>query len=306
VLTSDPGRRPLVSVVVATNRGGAYLREAIESVAAQSWPHVELFVVSDGAPDVADIEAAMTAMPTATLMRQAAAGVGVARNRAVARAHGEFVVFLDDDDRWHTRRLEAAVAALVAQPEAPLAYCRFQTIDAAGAAVLAPADQTAIGSRLDVARGSTGIIAPNIMVRRAAFQSAGGFHSRIRLAEDLDLVLRLAELGPFAFVAETLVDYRLTGANATAKHRALASGVAAVLRLHRSAAEDRGDAELVAALRTGLRSNSRYAWWASLRAARSQLSHRRVGAAAGEVLWALRVAPAGLALGAMNRLRRPH
>jgi glycosyltransferase involved in cell wall biosynthesis len=298
VYQEDP---PRVSVVIATNRSGPYLAEAIASVLAQTTQSFELIVVDDGSPEPAAVDAAASAAPGAQVIHQRPRGVSVARNVGAAHARGEYLAFLDDDDRWSPDRLATQLAELDAAPDAVAGYCGLRTIDASGERLLAPADQVAVASRLDVARRVTGILAPNLIIRRAAFDAVGGFHSRIRLAEDLDLVLRLAELGDFVFSPEALVDYRLTGSNATTRYRELSQGIDRVLRLHLAAADDRGDIELAAALRTSLVKNDRYVWWSALRAARAD-ARQRPRAVAGELLWALRAAPLGLVYGAVRRV----
>lgn len=294
---------PLVSVVIATNRAGPYLAEAMESVRAQTHPNVEVIVVDDGSPDPDLVAATVETIPGAVLVRQPAAGVGVARNTGVARARGEYVAFLDDDDRWHPERLARHVAAHANDADAVASYCGIRTIDASGERELAPADQVAVASRLDIARRRTGILLGNLMVRRDHLAAVGGFHTGIRLAEDLDLVLRLAQRGPFVFVPGALVDYRAYGDNTTARHRELTRSIDHVLRLHEWSAQERGDPELVAALRESIRKNERFAWWSAGRAARAAARERRPAAAVGEIAWALRTAPRGLLDGVTRRVR---
>lgn len=296
-------RPPLVSVVVATNRAGPFLAEALASVAAQTHTAVELVVVDDGSPDPEAVASAVASVPGAVLVRQPPSGVGVARNVGAARASGDLLAFLDDDDRWHPERLARHVAVHAERPDAVASYCGMRTVDASGERELAPADQVAISSRLDVARRRTGILLGNLVVRRADLEAAGGFHTAIRLAEDLDLVLRLAQRGPFAFVPGTFVDYRASGQNTTARHRELTRSIDQVLRLHAWSARERGDHALEAALRESLRKNDRFAWWSAGRAARAAARERRPAAALGEIGWALRTAPGGLLDGVARRLR---
>src|SRR5699024_6271996 len=130
-----------------------------------------------------------------------------------------------------------------------------------------------------------------LMVRREAFHAVGGFSPELRHAEDLDLVLRLAERGDFVFAAEALVDYRAHATNTTGRHRELVAAIDQVLSTYRQRAADWGDAELVAAFDESLRRNQRFAWWSAARAARSAVRVRRIFTAAGELWWALRTAP---------------
>ncbi|GAA3664840.1 glycosyltransferase family 2 protein [Microbacterium marinilacus] len=292
---------PRVSVVVATNRTSPHLAEALESACRQTLVPVEIIVVDDGSPDAAAV-AEVAASAGARIVRLPPSGVSVARNVGVTQASGEYVAFLDDDDRWAPERLRLQAAALASDPGAVASYCGMRTVDEAGVQELAPADQVAVASRLDVARRLTGIILPNLLIRRTALDAVGGFHSRLRLAEDLDLVLRLAERGTFRFVPEQLVDYRATSTNTTRRHRELARGIEEVLRLHQAAASAAGDVDLVAALGESLRANARFAWWAAGRRARALVRDGRPARAAGELWWALGHAPGGLVDGLSRRL----
>lgn len=295
---------PLVSIVVATNRARPYLREAIASVAAQTWTDAELIVVDDGSADPEEVALAAGLVPGARVVRLDPSGVSAARNRGASLARGTYLVFLDDDDVWAPTRIERHVAIMQSREGIVASYCGMQTVRADTGEVIAAADQTAIAGRLDVARRTTGIILPNLFLDRSSFVSVGGFDEGLRYAEDLDLALRLAELGEFAFVPETLVDYRATSNNATRRHHELVRGIDDVLRHHRREAAQRDDRALTAALDESLRKNGRFAWWGAGRAAKAALRERRPFVAAGEMLWALRTAPRGLVDGVGRKLAR--
>jgi glycosyltransferase involved in cell wall biosynthesis len=292
---------PLVSVVLATNRFGPYLTEALESVAAQTYPNVDVIVVLNGVQSPEAIEhVVQRTVPGATLIALPQANVSIARNVGIARAVGQYVAFLDDDDRWHPERLAAQIAALEARPDACASYCGMRTIDESGR-VLLEADQYQV-DRLDIARRKTGIISPNLMARRSSLIEVGGVHPRARLAQDLDLVLKLAALGPMVFVDRALVDYRAHPNNNTGSHRKLARSIQGILMFHREMARVRDQRDLVRALTEGLRRNRRYAWWRAARSARQSATGGQPLNALGELIWALGFAPTGLVDGAWRRL----
>jgi glycosyltransferase involved in cell wall biosynthesis len=295
---SGANAHPLVSVVVATNRVSPYLAEALDSVAAQTYPAIEVIVVDDGSPDASAVADATAHLPGARLVRQPAQGVSAARNTGAGIATGAFLVFLDDDDRWHPNRIEQQVRGLSESPAAPLGYCGMQSIDERGR-VIAAADQVAVTGEHDVARRATGIILPNSMIRRDAFHAVGGFDPDLRQAEDLDLVLRLARRGPFVFSPDTLVDYRAHAHNTTRRHRELCRSIRLVLTDHQRDAARRGDRALVAAYRESLRANGRYAWWSAMRASRRNGGPNRLR----ELLWAFSFAPLAPLDAALRRLR---
>ncbi len=280
---------PTVGVVVATNRHGPYLAEALASVAAQTYPAIDLVVVDDGSPDP-DAVRRTAAHAGARLLRLDPSGVSAARNAGVDVVAGELLVFLDDDDRWHPERIARQVESLATRPEAVVSYCGMRTIDTGGRE-LAPADQRQVVDEHEVLRRRTGIMAPNLMIRRAVFDVLGRFDPAIRYGEDLDLVMRAALAGPFVFVPGALVEYRAHGANATGDYRRLALGVRAVLHAHLAAAHAARREDLVADVRESLDAHARWIAWSSLRAARRDVGAGRWGAAIAELGWAAMHAP---------------
>lgn len=295
--------RPLVSVVVATNRGGPFLVEALASLLTQSYPHVEIVLVDDGSPDPDVLRGVTDDFPDVRVHRIEPSGVSVARNTGVALSGGELIAFLDDDDVWHPDRLRHHVEVMAADPTCVLSYCRMSTIDADGKQLVA-ADQEPVRDIHDVIRGTTGILLPNVVLRRTCFDSLGGFDPAYRYGEDMDLILRAARLGTVGFVQHDLVGYRHHVANTTSKHRVLSAGIRDILRAHRASARAEGRADLAADYTHRLRANDRFAAWSAARAGRAHLAQRRYRAAAGEMFWAARFAPAAPLSWARTRLAR--
>ncbi|WP_277209482.1 glycosyltransferase family 2 protein [Isoptericola croceus] len=297
---------PTVSVVLASNRGpdNPFLAETVRSVARQTLTDIELVVVDDGSPHPIDRATLPGAPAGTTFLRIGPSGPSAARNAGARVASGELLAFLDDDDVWEHGRLAAHATAMQGDPALVLTYCRMRSIDADGREI-APPDQAAVTSTADVFRRRTGIILPNSVVRASAFRAADGFDESRRLAEDLDLVLRLAARGPVARVGDgSLVSYRRHDDNATGRHRALAAAIREVVADHRTAALRNGQDELVDALDESQAANDRYAAWAAGRAARTAMARGRPGVAVGEILWALRFAPSAPGQWLLKRLAR--
>lgn len=109
---------PLVSVVIPTyNRDGRFLKRAIDSVAAQTWKNTEIVVVDDNAPDSPmrrAVEAVMAAYPQAVYVQNPKnLGGSGARNAGVARASGQYITFLDDDDEYLPEKVGAQVRFMI-------------------------------------------------------------------------------------------------------------------------------------------------------------------------------------------------
>ncbi|GAA1988093.1 hypothetical protein GCM10009718_27070 [Isoptericola halotolerans] len=298
---------PAVSVVVATNRGpdNPYLAEALASVCAQTLRDIELVVVDDGGPLPFEARDLPVAPLAARVVRTAGRGPAEARNIGAAQARGTLLAFLDDDDTWDPDRLERHARAMQADPTLSLTYCPMDSVDACGR-VINPADQVPVATTADVYRRRTGILLPNTVVRAEAFRAVGGFDGSLRLAEDLDLVLRLADHGRVAMVGDrSLVAYRRHPDNATRRHRELAAAIRDVLarRLRSGGATTRP--ELHDALVEAQAANDRYAAWSAGRAARAALRDGDLRATGAEIFWALRFAPRAPLQAVIRRVARP-
>lgn len=119
-------KTPLVSVILPTRNRASMLPRAVESVTAQVYPNWEIVLTDDGSTDDTPnvIEQLRTRLGGARLNaeRASAGGVCAARNCALARARGEFIVYLDDDNVLHPLWLKAVVWAFLQFPDKDIAY----------------------------------------------------------------------------------------------------------------------------------------------------------------------------------------
>jgi len=122
----------LVSTIIPVYNRAAMLRQAVDSVLAQTHRPIEIIISDDGSTD--DTPAAMTALVAASpdvvrCVRNPNRGPGPAREAGRLQARGEFIQYLDSDDRLLPRKFEAQVAALRAHPECGISYGRTRLID---------------------------------------------------------------------------------------------------------------------------------------------------------------------------------
>jgi glycosyltransferase involved in cell wall biosynthesis len=122
--TASQAYSPLVSVIIPTYRRPQLLRTAVLSVLAQTYPNVEVIVVSDG-PDP-ETAAAVAGIDPRVHYRELAvnAGPAAARNAGFAVSQGKWIGFLDDDDEWLPRKLEAQLAIADPDDKKTLITCR--------------------------------------------------------------------------------------------------------------------------------------------------------------------------------------
>lgn len=124
---------PRVSVILPTFNRSGYLRQAIESVLAQTYANFEIILVDDGSTD--DTPAAVAAFgdPRIVYLRQNNQGRSAARNTGLRQARGEYIAFLDDDDLYLPQKLASQTAFLDAHTEIGLVAGGAQIIAADGA-----------------------------------------------------------------------------------------------------------------------------------------------------------------------------
>lgn len=213
---------PTVSVVIPVLNGEPFLRQCLDSALAQTRRPLEIVVVNDGSTD-GTAEILRNYQGRATVLEQESRGQSAAVNRAVAHSRGELVAFLDCDDCWDPIKLERQVAVLERFPEAVAVYCDHRRIDASGTITGrtgALAHPRTSGQVLGALIRGNFIISPSVMMIRAkAFHAAGGFDEATPDlgSKDYGLWLRLATLGPFIYLAETLASYRQHANNMSAR-----------------------------------------------------------------------------------------
>ena len=291
---------PLVSMIMATNRLLPYLEQSLASMAAQSYPKMEIIVVDDGSPDPERLKETVGRYP-AQLLRQPASGASVARNQGVARARGEFVGFFDDDDRYPPDWVSKHVEYFQTHPEVVLTYGRIRSIDVNGDFLSEdPLRQADIH---DIYPDAVGILTGSMIVRRDAFLQAGGFHPLLRYAEDPELVLRLALRGAFGYVADTYRDYRTHESNATRDYKQMVRYTRAMHSFYLSVLRLGGRNDLARDLQVRIQANDRYVWWRAMRAAGALVRRGALPRAIAEVVWAMRLAPLGPISAAYQRWR---
>jgi glycosyltransferase involved in cell wall biosynthesis len=122
---------PLVSVVIPAYNAERFVTTAVESVLAQTHGNVEIIVVDDLSKDgTADVLAPYVRAGKVTLVtHESNGGVAAARNSGVRTARGEYIAFLDADDRWLPHHLETGLHALERHPEIDAVCLNFEMLE---------------------------------------------------------------------------------------------------------------------------------------------------------------------------------
>lgn len=177
---------PLFSVVIPT-LGRPSLAAAVRSVLAQTEPDFELIVVCDGDPTPAAEALAEITDPRLRLLEQPGLGVSAARNLGITHARGEWVTFLDDDDRARPSWLQAWRSAIRPHTQAVTGDMEAHTTDGTThprSCHLDPSDPKA---------GASVLQAGGFTVRSDLLRSVGGYDPELRYFENYELGLRLCD-----------------------------------------------------------------------------------------------------------------
>ena len=219
----DGSHHPLVSIIIPTYNRAEYLRQALRSVTAQTYPNWECIVVDDGSTDETETVVTEEFGERIRYRWQENAGPAVARNRGIEAAQSDLLLFLDSDDLLVPRALEHLQRHLREHPEAGVAY--------GGYYVLFPDGHLLTNARIGTPRLSehvdrlppgvseegrteavpyglsvTGNILPELLqhdillmgtalMRRSIVEAVEGFDSSLSHKEHWDLALRIAENG---------------------------------------------------------------------------------------------------------------
>lgn len=224
----------LISVVIPVYNGSRYLRACIDSALNQTYPQIEIVAVNDGSKDNS-MEILKSYGDRILVIDQANSGQAIARNNGVKASHGELVAFLDQDDVWDDIKLERQAALLNRHSNALATYCDHRGIDEHGVvtsqsgALYYPRTSGQILEHL--IRGNFILSASLVMLRRSAFDAAGGFDaSQPHWSDDYDLWMRIAARGAFLYQIETLVGYRRHNSNTSGSAFEMQAGNAHALR----------------------------------------------------------------------------
>jgi glycosyltransferase involved in cell wall biosynthesis len=207
----------LVSVIIPCYDQADLLPEAIESALAQTYPNREVLVVDDGSRDrTPQVAAAYAAV---RYIRQENSGVSAARNAGVTQSRGEYLVFLDADDRLLPEAVEIGVYSLRQHPACAFAfgYCR---LIAADGSLIAERESRRVSSKhyLELLRGNYIWCPGSVIYRRSTFDSVTGFDPLLGPCADYDLYLRISRVFAVFCHNQFVVEYRFHGSNMSVDH----------------------------------------------------------------------------------------
>lgn len=205
--------KPRVSVVIPSFNMGELLSDAIESVLHQTYKSYEIIIVDDGSTDNTREIAEKYLAKGVRYHQQKNQGVAAARNAGIRLSKGEFVAFLDADDLWLPDKLELQMDA-INEFNVGIIACGYRLIDYVSGSSLSEVVRKNYSGREELYKTlCISQIIPacssGMVIKTDYFRTVGYFDEALRIAEDWEIWLRLAERYEIKFVELPLVVLRV-------------------------------------------------------------------------------------------------
>jgi len=201
-----------VSIVTAVWNRAATIGGAIDSVAAQTHPHIEHLVIDGASTDgtLAEVEAHRS--PGMVVVSETDRGIYDALNKGLACSTGEVVGLLHSDDFFADARVIERVATMFADPAIDAVYGDLDYVSASDPAKVIRHWRAGEATPARLRRGWMPPH-PTLFVRRRVFETHGAYDTRYRIAADYDAVLRWFGTAGItsAYIPEVLVKMRVGG-----------------------------------------------------------------------------------------------
>lgn len=203
---------PAVTVLLCVFNGEAHLREAVDSVLAQTFGALELLVVDDASTDAtASILASYSDPRLRIISNSENLGLTRSLNLGLRAARGMYVARHDADDLSHPRRIEKQFAFLQRNPEVPLVGTQFISIDDRGRRRpphLWTKCRTSVGILWQFMFENPFVHSAVMFRRDIVLQELGGYDESYRTNQDYELWSRMARRHPLRNLGESLVRFR--------------------------------------------------------------------------------------------------
>lgn len=202
-MASEGSEQPLVSAILITYDRPGMFEAALDSVLDQTYSNLEVVVVDGSEPPVESrLRRRVDGAFPIRYRRDDGEGAAAARNVGIRAATGEYLAFLDDDDRWLPEKIERQVDAF--RPGVGTVYTGQRIVS----------DGERVGGRMptlagdvteQLLRGVACCPTSTVTVRSDVVDRAGPFDERFSIWEDREWYVRLSRRGEFASVPEALV-----------------------------------------------------------------------------------------------------
>jgi glycosyltransferase involved in cell wall biosynthesis len=205
----DLQSHPLVSIVTPSFNQGEFIADAIDSVLAQDYPAIE-YIVMDGGSTDSTLDVLRSYGDRIRWTSGPDGGQSDAIHRGFLAGSGEYIAWLNSDDRYVPGAISSAVSELAVEPSAGLVYGWAEYLDRAGAVTgrcmeIEPWNLQRLVEVIDF------VAQPASLFRRDAYLAVGGLDPTLHYAMDYDLWIRLGSRYPVRFLPHVMAQARIYG-----------------------------------------------------------------------------------------------
>ncbi|MBM4328650.1 MAG: glycosyltransferase [Deltaproteobacteria bacterium] len=202
-------KQPAITVLLSVFNGRRYVRQAVESILAQTFEHFEFLIIDDGSTEPISELINSYRDPRINLVRQNNRGLACSLNRGIEEATGEFIARMDADDVSAPNRLGLQYEAISRNKNLDLIGSFFREINDRGEVVEEKQVLIDEDYRLWRLQFHNNYAHGSIMFRKSAVVAAGLYNEQLRLAQDYDLWSRICRQGNSCVIPECLYSHRI-------------------------------------------------------------------------------------------------
>ncbi len=228
----------LVSIVLPFYNGKEFIKETLDSIAAQSYKNFEVIVVDDGSPNKEHSEYLKNAIkdlgdPRFKYFYKDNGGLSDARNLGIKACSGDWVAFIDQDDLWDAGKLEAQLSAASLNPAVEFIFTDGRMIGNVnrdmGVASKNGLEEGVVQDTYTRLLKGNFVICSSVIFKKSILDKVGYSSACFKICPDYEYVIRFAEHTDFYFVDAVLVSYRIHGANTVRNQLKQAADVLSIL-----------------------------------------------------------------------------
>ncbi|MDD2914582.1 MAG: glycosyltransferase [Gallionella sp.] len=219
-LSALADNKPLVSIIMNCRNGESYLREAIDSIYAQTYDNWEIVFFDNASTDNSAHIARSYGEKLHYFHSPQMLSLGAARNAAIGNAHGELISFLDTDDRWLPDKLSWQVAVFSESGQADFVYSNYYILQASTGC-------TSLGLRRSQPEGDVfgaflrhyPVNLQTVMIRSSSLHKLNDlFDPALEVSEEYDLFMRLLCTSKARYLKQPTAIYRVHSNMSSIRH----------------------------------------------------------------------------------------
>lgn len=193
---------PFISIIIPTYNRVDLILKTLQSVFAQTYDDYEVIVVDDGSED--DTPELLRGQKIRYVRHEANKGAAAARNTGADIARGHYLAFLDSDDVWLFNKLEKQISD-IQHTRALVVGTQSLKLDEENKTCLSQFHPERLGTNSEQLLQNLQVNTSSLLIEKNLFMKVNGFDTQLKVYEDWDLLIRLAEHTDYFFITQEVL-----------------------------------------------------------------------------------------------------